>query len=60
MMQYLIQMTEDFKDSYAEILNISIESKNTTLETQDLMRLVLVRMQELETRMNSNRNDEQK
>ena len=59
-MQYLIQMTEDFKDSYAEILNISIESKNTTLETQDLMRLVLVRMQELETRMNSNRNDEQK
>ena len=59
MMQYLIQMTEDFKDSYAEILNISIESKNTTLETQDLMRLVLVRMQELETRMNSNRNDEQ-
>tara|TARA_R110000824_G_scaffold401488_1_gene612379 strand:- start:1101 stop:1277 length:177 start_codon:yes stop_codon:yes gene_type:complete len=58
MMQYLIQMTDDFKDSYAEILNISLESKNISLETQDLVQLLLVRIQELETRINSNRNDE--
>ena len=57
-MQYLIQMTDDFKDSYAEILNISLESKNISLETQDLVQLLLVRIQELETRINSNRNDE--
>ena len=52
MMQYMMQMSDEFKD-------IARENKDISLETQDLMRLVLVRMQELETRVNSNRNDEQ-
>ena len=50
-MQYLIQMSDEFKDSYAEI-------DARVSEILDLLQLLEVRIQELETRINSNRNEE--
>ena len=50
-MQYLIQMSDELKDSYAEI-------DARLSEILDLLQLLEVRIQELETRINSNRNEE--
>ncbi len=50
-MQYLIQMSDEFNDSYAEI-------DERVNEILDLLQLLEIRIRELETRINSNRNEE--
>lgn len=64
MMQYLIKMADDFRDSYIEIdekmAEGQLERKKENDEILDILQLVLIRVQELETRINNNRKDEQK
>jgi BMFP domain-containing protein YqiC len=51
-MQYLIQMSDEFRESYDEIKKMHIELK-------DKVDLLAFRIQEIETRININRrNDE--
>tara|TARA_R110000824_G_scaffold296201_1_gene484471 strand:+ start:558 stop:755 length:198 start_codon:yes stop_codon:yes gene_type:complete len=62
MMQYLIKMADDFRDSYIEIdekmAEGQLERKKENDEILDILQLVLIRVQELETRINNNRKDE--
>lgn len=64
MMQYLIKMADDFRDSYIEIdekmAKGQLERKKENDEILDILQLVLIRVQELETRINNNREDKQK